>query len=233
MSPTVDSDGVNPGRHALVESESRSFTPPERFRDRAHEREVGLAAVDRGGVELEVAAVHDRARGRVVGGGERVRHRVRDGDELAVERTDQTAFAVVHRDQLGAAHHPGFLDAVAGEPERQRRAVDRERDVAQQEGETAGVVLVRVGEEGGFDPVGVLAEVGEVGQHEVDPGHVALGEHDPAVDDEDAVFDLETEAVAPDLAETAEEDDPDRRGAHPAQATGVSTWAVPSTCARA
>ena len=42
----------------------------------------------------------------------------------------------------------------------------------------------------------------------------ALGEHDPAVDDEDAVLDLEAEAVAPDLAETAEEDDPDRRGAH-------------------
>ncbi len=31
MSPTVDSDGVNPGRHALVESESSSLTPPERL----------------------------------------------------------------------------------------------------------------------------------------------------------------------------------------------------------
>ena len=35
------------------------------------------------------------------------------------------------------------------------------------------MVLVRVGEEGGLDPVGVLAQVGEVGQDEVDPGHVA------------------------------------------------------------
>ena len=63
----------------------------------------------------------------------------------------------------------------------------------------------------GLDPVGVLAQVREVGQHEVDARHVGLGEHDPAVDDEDAVVDLEAEAVAPDLAEPAEEDDLDRR----------------------
>ena len=39
-----------------------------------------------------------------------------------------------------------------------------------------------------------------------------LGEHDPAVDDEDAVVDLEAEAVPPDLTEPAEEDDLDGRG---------------------
>ena len=88
--------------------------------DRAHERQVGLAAVDRGGVELEVAAVQDRAGGRVVRGGERVRHRVGDRDELAVERPDRAPLAVVHRDQLGALEHPRLLDAVAGQPERQR-----------------------------------------------------------------------------------------------------------------
>ena len=147
MSPTVVSDGVNPGRSALVESESSSLTPPRALGDLADQREVGLAAVDRREVELEVAAVQDRARGRVVRGGERVRHRVRDRDELAVERADHAPLAVVHRDQLGAPEHPRFLDAVAGEAERQRRAVDRERDVAEQEREPAGVVLVRVGEE--------------------------------------------------------------------------------------
>ena len=29
---------------------------------------------------------------------------------------DHAAFAVVHRDELGAVEHPGFLDAVAGQP---------------------------------------------------------------------------------------------------------------------
>ena len=145
--PTVDSDGVNPGRSAFVESESSSRTPPSRRGDLAEQREVGAAAVDRREVELEVAGVHDRAGGREERGREAVRHRVRDRDELAVERADPAALAVVHRDQLGAVEHPRFLDAVAGQRERQRRAVDRHRDVAEQEGEPAGVVLVRVGEE--------------------------------------------------------------------------------------
>ena len=70
-------------------------------------------------------------------------------------------------------------------------------------------LYLRVGEEGGLHPVGVLTQVGEVGKHEVDAGHLGLGEHDPAVDDEDAVVDLEAEAVAADLAEPAEEGDLD------------------------
>ena len=129
------------------------------------------------------------------------------GTNSTVERPDAPALAVGHGDQLGAVEHPGLLDAVAGEAERQRRAVDRDGDVAQQVGEPAGVVLVGVGEHDALDPVGVLAQVGEVGQDEVDAGHVGVGEHEPAVDDEDAPVDLEAEAVAPDLTQPAEEDD--------------------------
>ena len=206
--PTVDSDGVNPGRSAFVESESSSRTPPSRRAISPIEREVGAAAVDRREVELEVAGVHDRARGREERGREAVRHRVRHRDELAVERADPAPFTVVHRDQLGAAEHPRFLDAVPGERERQLRAVDRHLDVAEQEGEPARVVLVRVGEEHALDPVRVVAEVREVREDEVDAGHVGVGEHEPAVDDEDAVVDLEAEAVAADLTEPTEEDDP-------------------------
>ena len=72
------------------------------------------------------------------------------------------------------------------------------------------MVLVRVREEDTLDPIGVVAQVREVGQHEVDTGHVDVGEHDPAVDDEDAALDFEAEAVAPDLPEAAQEDDGDR-----------------------
>ena len=68
--------------------------------------EVGEAAVDRREVELEVAGVQDRALRRVERGGEAVRHRVGDRDELAVERADPAALAVVHRDQLGAVEQP-------------------------------------------------------------------------------------------------------------------------------
>ena len=129
-----------------------------------------------------------------------------------VERADLAALAVGDRDQLGAVEQPGLLDAVAGQAEGQRRAVDRERELAQQEREPAAVVLVAVGDDAALDAVGVLAQVGEVGQHEVDPEHVGVGEHEPAVEEHDAVVDLDAGAVAPDLTEAAEEDDSNRGG---------------------
>ena len=68
------------------------------------------------------------------------------------------------------------------------------------------MVLVAVGEDDRLDRVGVVAQVREVGQHQVDAGHVGVGEHDPAVEDDDPAVDLDARAVAADLAEAAEED---------------------------
>ena len=42
---------------------------------------------------------------------------------------DLAALAVVDRDELGAVEQPGLLDAVAGQPQGERRAVDRERQL--------------------------------------------------------------------------------------------------------
>jgi len=69
------------------------------------------------------------------------------------------------------------------------------------------VVFVRVGEDDPGDVGGPVPQVGEVGKHEIDTEHVGIGEHQAAVDHHDLAVDLETEAVASDLAETAEEDD--------------------------
>ena len=78
------------------------------------------------------------------------------------------------------------------------------------------MVLVAVGGDDGDDAGGVLAQVGEVGEHEVDPVHVGIGEHQPAVDEHDLTIgtvagrtaaELDRHAVAADLAEPAEEDD--------------------------
>ena len=56
--------------------------------------QVGGPAVDRRQVDLEVPGVQDHALGGVEGGGEAVRHRVGDGDELHVERADLAPLAV-------------------------------------------------------------------------------------------------------------------------------------------
>ena len=71
------------------------------------------------------------------------------------------------------------------------------------------VVLVAVRDDAALDAVGVVAEVGEVGQDEVDAEHVGVGEHQPAVEDHDATVDLDARAVPPDLTEPAEEGDLD------------------------
>src|SRR5437762_13688516 len=67
-----------------------------------------------------------------------------------------------------------------------------------------------MGEQARLDAIGVLAQECEVGQHEVDTGHVDLGEHEPAVEEEEAVVLFDDRAVAADLAQPAEEVDPDR-----------------------
>src|SRR5581483_430152 len=78
---------------------------------------------------------------------------------------------------------------------------------AQQERQAAGVVLVAVGENAALHSLGVLAQPREVGQHQVDAGHLDVGEHEPAIEEHEAVVDLDHRAVAADLTEAAEEGD--------------------------
>ena len=59
------------------------------------------------------------------------------------------------------------------------------------------MVLVRVRQHDALDSVGVLAQVREVGEDEVDAGHVGVGEHQAAVDDQDATLDLEQKQLRP------------------------------------
>ena len=65
-------------------------------------REVGAAAVDGREVELEVPRVQDDPLGRVEGDGEALRHRVRDRDELDVERSDPAPLAIGDGNELRA-----------------------------------------------------------------------------------------------------------------------------------
>ena len=141
-------------------------------RDRADAGEVGAPAVDRREVELEVAEC------RITPCGVCSAMAWACGTEWVTGMNSTSNGPIIRRspsldgDQLGAAEQPGFLDAVAGQAERDRRAVDREAQLAQQVLQRADVVLVAVGGDDADDAVGVLAQPGEVGQHEVDAVHV-------------------------------------------------------------
>jgi hypothetical protein len=173
-------------------------------RQRADAGDVRCAPVDGSEVELPVAGVQHDALGCVQGDGERVGNGVRYGNELDVEWADLHPVAVgVHHPEIGAVRQARFVDAVARKTERERRAVERELEVTQEEVERADVVLVAMRQHACLDAVRVLAQESEIGQHEVDTRHVDVGEHETAVDDEQPLLDFDDRAVAPDLPQPA------------------------------
>ena len=173
--------------------------------DLGQARDVGRAAVDRGLVELVVAGHQHRAD---LGGDQDAAHvgdRVREVDQLELERA---ALDLLPRRQL-LQRRVGELVLVelgADHADRQQAAVDHRRhaDLAQHVGQRADVVLVAVGEDDRLDVVGAVAQVGEVGQDEVDAVHLGGREHQPGVDDDDLAVELDHGHVLADLAETAQ-----------------------------
>ena len=109
-----------------------------------------------------------------------------------------------------------LLDLVAEQAAGERRGVDRHaRELRQDVRQGADVVLVGVGDQERLDVGLALLEVGDVGDDEVDPEHLLVGEHQAAVDDDDVVAVLEHVHVLADLADAAERDDPEGRSGLP------------------
>ena len=69
------------------------------------------------------------------------------------------------------------------------------------------MVLVAVGDDDRLDVLHPLAQVREVGQHEVDAHHLGGREPQPAVDHDDAVVVLDDRQVLPDLADASKRED--------------------------
>ncbi len=138
-------------------------------------------------------------------------HRVSDREELHIEGADLDAVVVADLDERGLIGNALLPDPILGQPDGQRRTDDLERHLLQQIAEGADVVFVAVGGHDALNPVGVLLEVCEVRQDQIDTGGVGVGEHQAAVDQHDSAVDLDRRTVATDLAKPAEEGNPNRR----------------------
>ena len=213
LSATTASQAVVPSRSALVESPSISATPASPTD--AEPVQLGAAAVDRRVVDLDVAGVDDGALGGVQHDGDGVRDGVRDADELGPERPHLD-------DALGAAR------SRAARTPRIRpcsSSFDLIMPSVRRVAHTSGTPTSRI--RYGRPPTwsswpcvritarmrsGVLAQVGEVGQHEVDAEHLVAREGDAGVDDDDALGRLDHRHVLADLADPAERDHPDDAG---------------------
>jgi hypothetical protein len=156
--------------------------------------------------------MQDHTLGGVEGDGHGLGHRVGGGDELHLARADAYSLTVLHRYERRLLTQSGFLHPMPGQADGQLGAVNGSLQVAQQVGQAPGVILMPMGEDDPVHLVGSLPQVGELGEDQVDPGHIGIGEHDPAVENDDAAVDLNTGTVAPDFPETSKKDNSDRLG---------------------
>ena len=116
---------------------------------------------------------------------------MRHAQEPHDERTHRGTFARDREVKFAAIFDLVLLELSLQEFEGERRAVDGDvADLAQEVGQRADVVLVPMGQDDGLDAIGVVADVVEVRKHEVDTGHVATGEAETDIDDEDPVGQL-------------------------------------------
>ncbi len=109
-----------------------------------------------------------------------------------------------------------LVELGADHADRQQAAVDHRRlaDLTQHVGQRADVVLVAVGEDDRLDVVDAIAQVGEVGQDEVDAEHLRGREHQAGVDDDDAAVVLDHGHVLADLAQSPERQHAQLAGGH-------------------
>src|ERR1700682_3356535 len=99
------------------------------------------------------------------------------------------------------------FELVLDQPEGEAGPVDGHVEAVDDEGQGADVVLVAVGQHDGLDLRGAVDKVADVGNDEVDPEHLLLGEHQAGVHDEDATVVLDRHHVQADLTQAAKGDD--------------------------
>src|SRR5918999_2033919 len=140
-----------------------------------------------------------------------------DADELKAEGTElDRPGRGIGLTQLRRLQEPVLVELRLHEPEREsRRPYLRDRDLAEEIWEGADVVFVTVREHDRANAPGTLAEIGEVGQDQVDAEVLVAREGKSGVDDENVAVGLEGGHVLADLAETPERDDPQGVSRHP------------------
>ena len=197
------SDIVKPGTSALVESVRKRSTPSSPSRAKPRRSVIRRSSGNWSILKSPVCSTRPAA--GADGHGERVRDRVVDGEELEVERPELDQVALGHLDRLRP--DPVLLELGLDEGQRELRADQRDVGPLPQEvGHPADVVLVAVGQHDGDDVVQPVPDRGEVGEDDVDPGLVLLGEQHADVDDQQLAGVLEHGHVATDLAETTQRD---------------------------
>ncbi len=136
-----------------------------------------------------------------------------DAEEFDLEDPQRDTLARVDPMHPRPADEAVLLQFVAQQPQGQAGAVDRRiAQPLQQEGDGADMVFVAVGQDQGADVAGAAVESRDVGEDQIDPEHVGLGEHQAAVDDEDFAAALQGHQVQADLPQPPQGEEADGIG---------------------
>ncbi len=145
--------------------------------------------------------------GRVDRQSHAIRNTVGDVKELDLERPDREPISAAHRVKGHSIEQVMPLQLDLGHAARQLRRIDRCVDLGHEVAQGADVILVPVCQEDGPDLILLVQQVSEIGDHQVDAQHVALWEHQPAVDDDDLLVVFQDHHILAHLAEPAEGED--------------------------
>ena len=120
------------------------------------------------------------------------------------KRADLEGGARVHFAQVDALLQAVFDQLGARQRQGERRPVNGRVHLVQNVGERTDVVFVAVSEQNGAKTVLVLAQVRDIGNHDVHAQQLGVREHDAAIDHDHVVAVLEDHHVHAELAQASE-----------------------------
>ncbi len=160
------------------------------------------------GVKLEIAGMHYQPHR----GGDRQPHGVGNGmahvEKLHAERSQWQNIARLDGMQFNLIQQVMLPQLHLGQAERQPCAVHGSIHVREDVGQRTDVVFVAVGEDDGPQLLPPLHHIGDIGNDDVNPQHVVLGEHETGVDEQHLFAVLDSHHVLADLAYTTQRNDP-------------------------
>ncbi len=158
------------------------------------------------GIDLEVAGVNDHAQRSMNRQRNAIHQAVRHSNGMNGEHAGFEALAGTNLAQVGVVEQSVLVEFVLHIGQRELRAPHRHVEFGENPGQCADVIFVAVREDDSANPLAVLDEVGNVGNHNVHAEQFSLGEHKSRVDHNNVIAPAHGHAVHTELAEASEGD---------------------------
>ncbi len=146
------------------------------------------------------------------------------GHRLDFERAQLHRVADSNLSEVGLAQDAVLFQLWLDQAQRQPRPVNRHVELFQNIWQSANVVFVTVAQKDAEHVLASIEQIRDVGEDKVDAQHVLVRKHQSRVDDEDLLLPLEGPHVDADLAQAAQRQISESRGAHSRRSCSTSCF---------